>query len=186
MKKLIFIFFFFLLLFIYFTYNKQKTYTVGKSISINNFNWCDIQLVENTGKFLIPIFIDSISLKEKGLVGFKDPEVSNFEPCQINNYLGIAYAYYIENILGYNYKKHKMILNKDTSICKYRVYQLGVILKIVDNDTINKTLNYNDVKIVQSLYKNWWSKNKYKSLLQLQIEWESGIRVLNNSHFACE
>ena len=79
-----------------------------------------------------------------------------------------------------------MLEAKDTSICHYRVYNLGVIQKLEGNEPINDVLNYEDILKIQILYKNWWLKNRSKTLSQLQKEWECGNRALSNSDYVWE
>ena len=186
MKKYVLYISLLLVLLVYYFVVKQKEYVFYQTLNRDNFDWCDTTLINKTGYGLIPLLIDSISVKEKGFVGSLNHYCSNFELCQMNNFKGIRYACNIEDILSFNLRKALMLEAKDTSICHYRAYQLCVIQKVEGHKPINDVLSYEDILKIQLLYKNWWIKNKSKPLSQLQKEWETGNRPLNNSDYVWE
>jgi len=65
-----------------------------------------------------------------------------------------------------------------------RLFNYCVIVKVIDNKSIMQPLTYDDMRSIKALYKDWWEKNKLKSIVELTEDWNNNKRPLTNSEYA--
>ena len=121
------------------------------------------------GKEAIPYLINVIDKEEMGFVGFQDFNSSTLYPIHFNC-VGIRAAYMVDYILA----------NKNNQ----RLFNYCVIVKVIDNKSIMQPLTYDDMRSIKALYKDWWEKNKLKSIVELTEDWNNNKRPLTNSEYA--
>jgi uncharacterized protein VirK/YbjX len=86
--------------------------------------------------------------------------------------VGIRAAYMIEYILA--------------NTNNQKIFNYGVIVKIVNNKPVMQPLTYEDMKALKVLYQNWWEDNGSKSITELADDWKNNKRALTNSCYKWE
>lgn len=133
------------------------------------------------GKQLIPCLINEIDLDEKGFVGFLDPNSSNIPPYHTNNYKGIQAAYLIESILCSN--DSIAVLESEDLFMKTAGLKKGIIVKVDNNEASLKPLEYDDMKILKSIYKDWFHKVENLTITEIKKKIKSGEMILEGSQY---
>ncbi len=141
--------------------------------------------IHQMGKQAIPELIAEISTLQKAKVPYdlRNPWDSHFEIDNEFESYGFLYAYIVELILGK--EKIEAIdwqgMSRFLGMPQNFVYWAGMI-----KDETGKRARGKNLIEIQRIYKDWWLRNKYKSLKQLRAEWQKGIRPLSGSKFKWE
>lgn len=133
------------------------------------------------GKKSIPFLIDEISdRKACTLFSLVDPINSDYDIEGDYNCLGFLYAYIVELILA----KETLAEADNFPCCQYLGSRLNCVfwdgmLRFSDGKAAQKK----DLQEIKKVYKDWWRKNKHKSLRQLREDWRKGLVPLEKSKY---
>lgn len=142
-----------------------------------SFFYQAIAEIHKGGKESIPLLIDRITDCEKPVpLIFSHP--LNSYIAGIHECPGFLYAYMVEMILGAEQidatpGSNNYFMGAEENY----VYWFGVLW----ND--GKVAASKDLKAIQKIYRQWWEKNKEKSLRELREAWKDKKKPLSGSNF---
>lgn len=127
---------------------------------------------KSTGKEAIPYLVNVIDQNEKGYIGFAGDSTSSTILGLNYNYCGMRAAFMIEYILS------------PETVNPKNVFNIGAIVKLNSkNEPLISLVTIQDMKEIKKIFREWWEKNKSRTLQELQAEWNKGISPLSNSNY---
>ena len=178
MKRVLFLSTLVLFLFSCSNFNKNANHN---EYSLNDIDFCDIELVDSIGKEIIPNLIDSISINRKEqMMGYSDARNDKVD-IYLNNYTGIEFALKIEYVLCLDYLDKYRATILDSNFCAVPLLKYGLIFRTEDDTVFYEKLCYSDMLKIQKIYSDWWNENKNRPLDSLQKDWTENKKPLNVS-----